>query len=71
MPDISNDPFVQLQQARKAHRRAAHIYANTKKSSDNYDGAVERLEHAAMTFAMAAMVFGSKMNAAATDPEPE
>lgn len=83
MADFKDDPFVQLQQARKAHRHAAHVYANTKKGSDNYDAAVDKLEKAAMAFAMAAMIFGSKADTAApahpnrtawdkaTDPEPE
>lgn len=65
MSDFKDDPFVQLQQARKAHRHAAHVYARTKKGSDNYDAAVEKLEHAAMMFAMAAMVFGTKADTAA------
>ena len=84
MPDFSDDPFVQLQQARKAHRHAAHVYANTKKDSDNYRENVEKLEKAAMTFSLAAMVFGSKADTAAPargpaldawekaiDPEPD
>ncbi len=83
MADFSNDPFVQLQQARKKLRHAAHVYANTKKGSDNYDAAVEAHEKAAMTFALAAMVFGAKADTAppaasqraawdkATNPEPE
>lgn len=84
MSDFKDDPFVQLQQARKAHRHAAHVYARTKKDSDNYDSAVQKLEHAAMMYAMAAMVFGSKADTAAPangparvawekaiDPEPD
>lgn len=83
MADFKDDPFVQLQQARKAHRHAAHVYANTKKGSDNYDAAVEKLEKAAMAFAVASMIFGSKADTAApaapnraawdkaTNPEPE
>lgn len=83
MADFSDDPFVQLQQARKEHRHAAHVYARTKKGSDNYDDAVDKLEKAALTFALAAMMFGTKADTAAPahparaawdkaiDPEPE
>lgn len=84
LTDFNNDPFVQLQQARKAHRHAAHVYANTKKGSDNYDANVEKLEKAAMAFAVASMLVGAKANPAAPargpardawekaiDPEPD
>lgn len=57
MPDL----FKQMQDARRAHRHAAHVYANTKNTVENrpaYEEAVEKLENAAMTFAMAAMVYG-------------
>lgn len=81
--DFEDDPFVQLQQARKALRHNAHVYAHTKKGSNNYEAAVTGLEQAAMAFAMASMIFGSKADTAppasakrmawdkATDPEPE
>lgn len=86
MADFNDDPYVQLQQARKAHRHAAHVYAHTKNTVENkprYDAAVEQLEKAAMAFAMASMIFGSKAQSAApahpvraawdeaTDPEPK
>lgn len=84
MSNFHDDPFVQLQQARKAMRHAAHVYAHTKKGSDNYDAAVDGLERTAMAFAVASMIFGTKAGTAAPargpaqvawdkaiDPEPE
>ena len=67
MTDFSNDPFEQLQQARKAHRHAAHVYAHTEKDSDHYSEAIDRLEKAAITFSLALMVYGDKV----VDPEPK
>ena len=63
--DFSNDPFVLLQKARKRLRHAAHVYANTKKGSDNYEAAAKKLDEAAMAFTMYAVLVGADSNPAA------
>ncbi len=80
------DLYQQLQDARRAHRHAAHVYAKTKNTPANkpkYDAAVEVLEKAAMVFVLAAAAYGQFSDCAApahpakeqwlkdTDPEPE
>jgi hypothetical protein len=55
------DLYKQMQDARRAHRHAAHLYAHTKNTPENrpaYEEAVEKLEQAAMMFTMAAMAYG-------------
>lgn len=82
--DFSDHPFVQLQQARKKMRHAAHVYAHTKKGSRNYEDAADALDKAAMAFTLCAALVGSRDNPAAPangpardawekaiDPEPE
>jgi len=59
---MPKDLYQQMQDARRAHRHAAHVYANTKNTPANkpkYDAAVEALENAAMVYVLAAAAYGT------------
>lgn len=80
------DLYQQMQDARRAHRAAAHKYAHTKhtlENKPNYDEAVETLENAAIVFVLAAAAYGATQSdappatskrlewEAATNPNPD
>lgn len=80
------DIYKELQDARRAHRHAAHVYArtpNTKANKPAYDAAVAELEKAALVMALLAAQWGLHAGCAApahpartkwerdTDPNPK
>lgn len=80
------DLYTQLQDARRAHRHAAHVYSRTKNTPLNkpaYEQAVEELEKAALLMALLSAQWGLVAGCAApahptkekwlkdTDPDPK